>query len=151
MLKQCSFWPAWWKNKPGDPLFYSWFGKTMFKAFPSAKNNRKISVGNFDPFCSEPPYSAACHEAFFVLLTWWHGGMVTYKAWKVVRSIAALHQQPRTPRNWRCAFAFLVFPLTFQWTTACRGYLQVFKVFFFCQNQENVAWKQWTLHAPCWT
>ena len=29
-----------------------------------------------------------------------------WQAWKVVRSIAAVRQRPRTPRNWRCSFAF---------------------------------------------
>ena len=29
-----------------------------------------------------------------------------WQAWKVARSIAAVRQRPRTPRNWRCAFAF---------------------------------------------
>ena len=50
-----------------------------------------------------------------------------WQTWKVVWSIAAVHQRPRTPRNWRCSFAFRVFPLTFQWKTACRGDLQTFK------------------------
>ena len=29
-----------------------------------------------------------------------------WQAWKVVRSIAAVRQRPRTPRNWRCSFTF---------------------------------------------
>ena len=29
-----------------------------------------------------------------------------WQAWKVVRSIAAVRQRPRTPRNWRCSLAF---------------------------------------------
>ena len=29
-----------------------------------------------------------------------------WQAWKVVRSMAAVRQRPRTPRNWRCSFAF---------------------------------------------
>ena len=29
-----------------------------------------------------------------------------WQAWKVVRSIGAVRQRPRTPRNWRCSFAF---------------------------------------------
>ena len=29
-----------------------------------------------------------------------------WQAWKVVRSIAAVRQRPRTPRNWRFSFAF---------------------------------------------
>ena len=29
-----------------------------------------------------------------------------WQALKVVRSIAAVRQRPRTPRNWRCSFAF---------------------------------------------
>ena len=29
-----------------------------------------------------------------------------WQAWKVVRSIAAVRQRPKTPRNWRCSFAF---------------------------------------------
>ena len=29
-----------------------------------------------------------------------------WQAWKVVRSIAAVRQRPRTPRNWWCSFAF---------------------------------------------
>ena len=29
-----------------------------------------------------------------------------WQAWKVVRLIGAVRQRPRTPRNWRCSFAF---------------------------------------------
>ena len=29
-----------------------------------------------------------------------------WQAWKVVRSIAAVRQRPRTPQSWRCCFAF---------------------------------------------
>ena len=29
-----------------------------------------------------------------------------WQAWQVVRSIAAVRQRPRTPRNWRCSFTF---------------------------------------------
>ena len=36
------------------PLFYSWFGKTNSKLYPQRKKTAK-SVGNFDPFFSEPP------------------------------------------------------------------------------------------------
>ena len=35
-----------------------------------------------------------------------------WQAWKVVRSIAAVRQRPRTPRNRRCSFAFFE---TFLW------------------------------------
>ena len=45
-----------------------------------------------------------------------------WQAWKVVRSIAAVRQRPRMPRNRRCSSAFFRdFPLTFQYKTACRG------------------------------
>ena len=37
-----------------------------------------------------------------------------WQAWKVVRSIAAVRQRPRTPRNRRCSFAFFEFE-TFLW------------------------------------
>ena len=45
------------KTNTVTTLFYSWFGKTMFKASPQRKKNFKIWMGNFDPFCSEPPVS----------------------------------------------------------------------------------------------
>ena len=55
-----------------------------------------------------------------------------WQAWKVVRSIAAVRQRPRTPWNWRCSFAF--FGLSFdisiknsvqRWSSDFRGLFRV--------------------------
>ena len=71
-----------------------------------------------------------------------------WQAWKVVRSIAAVRQRPRTPQNWRCSFAFFE---TFLWHFNKK---QRAEVFFrlsrpvSCKNQENGSGKWWSLHAP---
>ena len=71
-----------------------------------------------------------------------------WQAWKVVRSIAAVRQRPRTPWNWRCSFAFFE---SFLWHFNKK---QRAKVIFrlsrpvSCKNQENGSGKQWSLHAP---
>ena len=71
-----------------------------------------------------------------------------WQAWKVVRSIAAVHQRPRTPRNWRCSFAFFE---SFLWHFNKKQRAEV--IFSLsrpvsCKNQENGSGKQWSLHAP---
>ena len=69
-----------------------------------------------------------------------------WQAWKVVRSITAVRQRPRTPRNWRCSFDFFrVFPLTFQWKTTCRGDLQTFKARFV---QKSGKWRWDAMISP---
>ena len=69
-------------------------------------------------------------------------------AWKVVRSIAAVRQRPRTPRNWRCSFAFFE---SFLWHFNKQRHAEViFRLSrpVLCKNQENGSGKQWSLHAP---
>ena len=71
---------------------------------------------------------------------WW--------AWKVVRSIAAVRQRPRTPRNWRLSFAFFE---SFLWHFNKKQHAEViFRLSspVLCKNQENGSGKQWSLHAP---
>ena len=71
-----------------------------------------------------------------------------WQAWKVVRSIAAVRQRPRTPRNWRCSFAFLE---SFLWHFNKKQHAEVmFRLSrpVLCKNQENGSGKQWSLHAP---
>ena len=71
-----------------------------------------------------------------------------WQAWKVVRSIAAVRQRPRTPRNWRCSFAFLE---TFLWHFNKKQRAEViFRLSrpVSCKNQENGSGKRWSLHAP---
>ena len=71
-----------------------------------------------------------------------------WQAWKVVRSIAAVRQRPRTPRNWRCSFAFFE---SFLWHFNKKQHAEViFRLSrpVLCKNQENGSGKQWTLHAP---
>ena len=57
------------------------------------------------------------------------------KTW-VVQSIAAVRQRPRTPRNWRCSFAFIV---SFLWHFNEKHLAEV--IFrckaYFSKNQEN--------------
>ena len=70
-----------------------------------------------------------------------------WHAWKVVRSIVAVRQRPRTPRNWCWSFAFFVF---FFWHF---NEQQLAEVIFrssrlVCKIQENSAGKQLSLHAP---
>ena len=71
-----------------------------------------------------------------------------WQAWQVVRSIAAVRQRPRTPRNWRCSFTFFE---SFLWhfNEKQRGEV-VFRHSrpVSCKNQENGAGKQWSVHAP---
>ena len=71
-----------------------------------------------------------------------------WQAWKVVRSIAAVRQRPRTPRNWRCSFAFFE---SFLWHFNEKQHAEViFRLSrpVLCKNQENGSGKQWSLHAP---
>ena len=71
-----------------------------------------------------------------------------WQAWKVVRSIAAVRQRPRTPRNWRCSFAFSE---SFLWHFNKKQHAEViFRLSrpVSCKNQENGSGKQWSLHAP---
>ena len=71
-----------------------------------------------------------------------------WQAWKVVRSIAAVRQRPRTPRNWRCSFAFFK---SFLWYFNKKQHAGViFRLSrpVLCKNQENGSGKQWSLHAP---
>ena len=71
-----------------------------------------------------------------------------WQAWKVVRSIAAVRQRPRTPRNWRCSFAFFE---TFLWHFNKKQRAEViFRLSrpVSCKNQENGSGKRWSLHAP---
>ena len=71
-----------------------------------------------------------------------------WRTWKVVRSIAAVRQRPRTPWNWLCSFAFFrVFPLTFHWKYRAEMIFRLSR-HVSCKNQENGAGKQWSLHAP---
>ena len=71
-----------------------------------------------------------------------------WQAWKVVRSIAAVHQRPRTPWNWRCSFTFFE---SFLWHFNKKQRAEV--IFRLSRpvsykNQENGSGKQWSLHAP---
>ena len=71
-----------------------------------------------------------------------------WQAWKVVRSIAAVRRRPRTPRNWRCSFAFFE---SFLWHFNKKQHAEViFRLSrpVLCKNQENGSGKQWSLHAP---
>ena len=71
-----------------------------------------------------------------------------WQAWKVVRLIAAVRQRPRTPRNWRCSFAFFE---TFLWHFNKKQRAEViFRLSrpVSCKNQENGSGKRWSLHAP---
>ena len=71
-----------------------------------------------------------------------------WQAWKVVRSIAAVRQRPRTPWNWRCSFAFFE---SFLWHFNKKQHAEViFRLSrpVSCKNQENRPGKQWSLHAP---
>ena len=71
-----------------------------------------------------------------------------WHAWKVVRSIGAVRQRPRTPRNWRCSFAFFE---SFLWHFNKKQRAEV--VFILSRpvsskKQENGSGKQRSLHAP---
>ena len=71
-----------------------------------------------------------------------------WQAWKVVRSIAAVRQRPRTPRNRGCSFAFFE---TFLWHFNKKQRAEViFRLSrpVSCKNQENGSGKRWSLHAP---
>ena len=71
-----------------------------------------------------------------------------WQAWKVVRLMAAVRQRPRTPRNWRCSFAFFE---SFLWHFNEKQRTEViFRLSrpVSCKNQENGAGKQWSFHAP---
>ena len=63
-----------------------------------------------------------------------------WQAWKVVRSIAAVCQRPKTPQNWQCSFAFFV---SFFWHFNEKQLAEVIFVssrLVVCKNQENSAW-----------
>ena len=71
-----------------------------------------------------------------------------WQAWKVVRSIAAVRQRPRTPRNWWCSFAYFE---SFLWHFNKKQRAEV--IFRLprpvsCKNQENGSGKRWSLHTP---
>ena len=71
-----------------------------------------------------------------------------WQAWKVVQSIAAVRQRPRTPQNRRCSFAFFE---SFLWHFNKKQHAEViFRLSrpVLCKNQENGSGKQWSLHAP---
>ena len=71
-----------------------------------------------------------------------------WQAWKVVQSIAAVRQRPRTPRNWRCSFPFFE---AFLWHFNKKQRAEViFRLSrpVSCKNQENGSGRQWSLHAP---
>ena len=71
-----------------------------------------------------------------------------WQAWKVVRSIAAVRQRPRTPRNRRCSFPFFE---SFLWHFNKKQRAEViFRLSrpVSCKNQENGSGKRWSLHAP---
>ena len=70
-----------------------------------------------------------------------------WQAWKVVRSIAAVRQRRRTPRNWRCSFAFFESLL---WYFNKKQHAEVILRLsrpVLCKNQENGPGKQWSLPA----
>ena len=70
-----------------------------------------------------------------------------WQDWKIVRSIAAVRQRPRTPRNRRCSFAFFE---TFLWHFNKKQRAEViFRLSrpVSCKNQENCSGKRWSLHA----
>ena len=70
-----------------------------------------------------------------------------WEAWKVVRSMAAVRQRPRPPRNWRCSFTFFA---SFLWHFNKKQRAEViFRLSrpVSCKNQENGSGKQWSLHA----
>ena len=70
------------------------------------------------------------------------------QAWKVVRSIAAVRQRPRTPRNWRCSFAFFeIFLWHFNKKQRAEVILRLSRPVS-CKNQENGSGKRWSVHAP---
>ena len=74
-----------------------------------------------------------------------------WQAWKVVWSITAVRQRPRMPWNWRCSFAFFVsFLRYFNEKQKKKAAEVIFRSSrpSLCQNQENGAGKQWSLHAP---
>ena len=71
-----------------------------------------------------------------------------WHAWKVVRSIAAVRQRPKTPRNWRCSFAFFE---SFLWHFNKKQRAEmIFRLsrLVSCKKQENGSGKQRSLHAP---
>ena len=73
-----------------------------------------------------------------------------WQAWKVVRSIAAVRQRPRTPRNWRCSFP-IPFYEAFLWHFNKKQRAEViFRLSrpVSCKNKENGSGRQWSLHAP---
>ena len=71
-----------------------------------------------------------------------------WQAWKVVRSIAAVRQRPRTPRNWRCSFAFFeIFLWHFNKKQRAEVIFRLSRPVS-CKNQENGSGKRWSLHAP---
>ena len=71
-----------------------------------------------------------------------------WQAWKVVRSIGAVRQRPRTPRNWRCYFAFFEsFLRHFNKKQRAEVIFRLSRPVS-CKNHENGSGKRWSLHAP---
>ena len=71
-----------------------------------------------------------------------------WRAWKVVQSIAAVRQRPRTPQNWRCSIAFFE---SFLWhfnKKQCAEVIFRLSRPVSCKNQKYASGKQWSLHAP---
>ena len=71
-----------------------------------------------------------------------------WQAWKVVRSIGAVRQRPRMPRNWRCSFAFFESFLRHFNKKQCAEIIFRLSRPVSRKNQENGSGKQWSLHAP---
>ena len=71
-----------------------------------------------------------------------------WHAWKVVRSITAVRQRPKTPPNWRCFFAFFEsFLWHFNKKQRARTIFRLSRLVS-CKKQENGSGKQRSLHAP---
>ena len=71
-----------------------------------------------------------------------------WRAWKVVRSITAVRQRPRMPRNLRCSFAFFE---SFLWHFNKKQRAEaIFRLSrpVSCKNQENGSGNHWSLHTP---
>ena len=72
-----------------------------------------------------------------------------WHAWKVVRSIAAVRQRPKTPPNWRCSFAFFE---SFLWHFNKKQRAEmIFRLSMLVsckKKQENGSGKPRSLHAP---
>ena len=71
-----------------------------------------------------------------------------WQAWKLVRSVVAVRQRPRTRRNWRCSFAFFETFLGHFDKKQCAEVIFWLSRLVSCKNEENGSGKQWSLHAP---